>query len=152
MSASGSFSIERVVTLLTPFFAAGASLLTAWLSTKIGVHVNSSDVEGVMAAAFLGTVLIVFKWLHGRQIPEIAGLTLSQKQVDQMHTAVASYLAAHAPEFKANEEQVGVAVEGYLSKNVPAAFKPDTDAVVNEVVAKLASGLGSPAPSVPPAS
>lgn len=120
----GSFSIERVVTLLTPFFAAGASLLTAWLSTKVGINVNSSDVEGVMAAAFLGTVAIVFKWLHGRQIPEIAGLTLSQAQVDQVREQVTHHLAA-----------------------MPEPVAADIDAITKQVFSRIAAGVATPAPN-----
>jgi len=132
-----SFPIERVVTLATPLFAAGAAMLTGFLSTKLGVHVNSSDVEGVMAAAFLGSVGIVYKWLHGRQIPEIAGLGLSQPQVDQVREEVQHHLAASAP-----------------------AVETDIDHIVQQVIGRLAGAAQvqppplvepSPATVVPPA-
>lgn len=114
--SSSSFSIERVVTLLTPIFAAGCAALAGWLSTKLGVHVDATTIAVVMSSAILASVGIVAKWLHGRQIPDIAGLTLSGAQVDQIREQVAHHLAAVAPPVEA-------------------------DVVAQQVIARLASGV-----------
>lgn len=128
--SSSSFSIERVVTLLTPIFAAGCAALAGWLSSKLGVHVDATTIAVVMSSAMLATVGIVAKWLHGRQIPEIAGLTLSSAQVDQIRAQVGHHLAAVAPPV-------------------------DAEAVAQQVIARLASGVSmtpseAPAPQVAP--
>jgi hypothetical protein len=125
VSISSGLSIERVVTLLTPIFAAGAAMLAGWLSTKLGVKVDAATIEGVMAAAFLGSVGIVYKWLHGRQIPEVAGLNLSSTQVDQVREQVAHHLAAQAP-----------------------AIEADVDAIAQKVLSRIAQGVTTPAPPV----
>lgn len=115
-----AFSIERVVTIATPFFAAGASLFTAWLGARAGVHLDATAVEGVEIAAFLGTVGIVAKWLHGRQIPAIAGLQITPAQVDQVHAEVEAYLMKN-PQLGADTQQVVEAVLGRIRQQIGAA-------------------------------
>lgn len=115
-----AFSIERVVTIATPFFAAGAALFTGWLGTQTGVHLDAGAVEGVEIAAFLGTVGIVAKWLHGRQIPAIAGLHITSAQVDQVHAEVETYLKAN-PQLGLDVQQVVEAVLGRLRQQLGAA-------------------------------
>lgn len=67
--SSSSWTIERVVTLLTPVFGAMASWLTALIATNVpgAPALDAANVEGVEIAAFVGAVAIVAKWLHGRQ-------------------------------------------------------------------------------------
>lgn len=117
-----AFSIERVVTLLTPFFAAGAAAFTAFVGSHVGVHLDAGAVEGVEIGAFLGTVGIVAKWLHGRQIPEIAGLKITSQQIDQLHAEVEAYLKAN-PQLAVDEQKV---VDTVLSRlaNAAAATRP----------------------------
>jgi hypothetical protein len=116
-----AFSIERVATFLTPFFAAGATAFTGYLATHTGTHIDPNAVEGVEIAAFVGTVGIVAKWLHGRQIPEIAGLKITPQQLDQLHAEVGEYLKAN-PQLKIDEEQL---VQTVLSRLAGvAAAKP----------------------------
>lgn len=103
-------SIERVVTFLTPFFAAGATAFTGWVA-HIGVHMRPDDVAGVEIAAFLGTVAIVAKWLHGRQIPAIAGIEPpSPADLDKLHAEIEDYLKNHAAQTAVDEEALVEAV------------------------------------------
>jgi hypothetical protein len=44
----------------------------------------------------MSTCGVVSKWLHGRQIPSIAGLKLSARQLDELQAEIARYLRLHA--------------------------------------------------------
>lgn len=69
------FSIERVVVLLTPIFAAAASWFVALIANNVpgAPGLDASSVRDVEIAAFIGVVSVVIKWLHGRQKPELIG-------------------------------------------------------------------------------
>lgn len=114
-------SVERVVTFVTPFFAAGAALFTGFLGAHTGVHLDAGAVEGVEIAAFVGTVGIVAKWLHGRQIPEIAGLKITQAQIDQIHQETATYLKTAGPQASADVDKIVEQVLGRISGLVQRA-------------------------------
>lgn len=74
--SSSLFSIERVVVLLSPFFLAAGTWLAGVIAANVpfAPYITAQDIMGVEIAAFLGLAGIVIKWLHGRQIPEIAQL------------------------------------------------------------------------------
>lgn len=139
------FSIERVVTLLTPVFAALAAWLCALVANNVpgAPKLDPSTIEGIIIAAFLGTVGIVAKWLHGRQIPQVAGLKPTQSQLEYLYAEVESYLAAHAAEFKRDTGDVQLDVEKWLNDHVPAMVAPDIDAIVNAVLAKLGQRIAT---------
>jgi hypothetical protein len=65
------WSIERVVTLLTPTVFAPAAL---WISGVVARHfpglaryMTPAQLTAIEVTAFAGAVLIAFMWLHGRQ-------------------------------------------------------------------------------------
>jgi hypothetical protein len=76
MPPSQTLSIERVVVLLTPVFAAAAT----WLATLVANNVpgapqlGASQIMGIEIAVFVSVVGVVIKWLHGRQKPEVVAL------------------------------------------------------------------------------
>ena len=120
MSAS-RIPIERVVTFFTPIFAGLASWFTSWLATETGVKLNAQAISVIFAATFLGSVLIVYKWLQGRQIPGVAQLKLSSDQKAELRSEVRDYLA----------------------QRFATALQPDTEK------AKLVSESGQPAAAGP---
>lgn len=63
------WSIERVVTLLTPLFGAASALVTGWLGQHFPGFpaLNPTDVTALQIAGFTGAVVAALKWLHGRQ-------------------------------------------------------------------------------------
>jgi hypothetical protein len=116
-------SIERVVTLLTPVFAAGASWLCGLVASNVpwAPQLSPTGIEGVMIAAFLGTVAVVIKWLHGRQIPAIAALSpikVSQHTLDALYAEIEAYLSANG---HLNEATVQAWITKEVSARLPAA-------------------------------
>lgn len=64
-------SIERVVAfVLGPIVVAGSGMLSAWLSTKVGVKVTPAQVTGAFSTGGLAAGALAWKWLHGRQTYE----------------------------------------------------------------------------------
>jgi hypothetical protein len=95
---SSVLSIERVVTLLTPLFAAGATWLCGLVASNVpwAPTLSPTGMEGVMIAAFLGTDAVVIKWLHGRQIPAVSGLSpihINQHTLDMLYDEIEAYVA-----------------------------------------------------------
>lgn len=64
-----TFPPNRVVVILTPFFAAAAGALTAWLAQHFpGLPaLNSTQLAAIFGAGALATIQIVYKWLDGWQ-------------------------------------------------------------------------------------
>jgi hypothetical protein len=112
---SGFFSIERVVAVLTPLFAAAAGLVTSAVGQLVpGVTLNKTDVTALFIAGATAAVGAALKWLHGRQVfmglvhdsmlwsKEVEGLSgvgnieklLEQHKLDIVH---AIENAVHAP-------------------------------------------------------
>lgn len=97
---SSFFSIERVVTVLTPtVFAPLAVWLSALIASNVPLapHPSAATLTGIEISAFLGAVAIAIKWLHGRQIPAIAGVPIQVPPavLDQFYAQVEAYLQAH---------------------------------------------------------
>lgn len=133
--SSESFSIERVVTLLGPFFSAAVAFIVAF-AAKAGLHLNKTAVGLVLIAVFFGAILLILKWLHGRQLPAIAGLHITDTQLNEVHDEIDAYLAAHSAQLKSAEAEIGQAVDAYLDQKAPG-LKVDIDALVQEVLAKV---------------
>lgn len=66
------FSVNRVVAFLTPVFAAGAAVGSAWLVKHFpGVPVPSQgQILGVEIAGAASAAAAALKWLHGHQLWE----------------------------------------------------------------------------------
>lgn len=104
---SSFFSIERVVAFLTPTVFAP---LAVWISGLVATNVpfaptpSPGVLEGIEIAAFLGACAVVIKWLHGRQIPAIAGIAVPVKMVEgELSTLLAqvqTYIQAHPESFQ----------------------------------------------------
>lgn len=119
-------SIERVVALLTPVFAAAAGWLSVEVATLVGVQIPRGDFTAIFitgAASALGAAL---KWLHGRS-----------QWVRDIHGAEA-FASAHGipvavleDVLKAHEAQI---IDG-LVKVVHAP--PSADALAKEIVREL---------------
>jgi hypothetical protein len=66
---TSKFPIERVVTVLTPLFAAVSAFVVAW----VGKHfpglpkIGAGDVTALMITGATAAFGIAWKWLHGRQ-------------------------------------------------------------------------------------
>lgn len=143
---STEFPIERVVTALSPLFAAAASFITGFIDQHTGLNLGSTGVAVVEGLAFLGTMWVVTKWLQGRQIPEIAGLHITPQQIDELHSEIDTYLAQHAQQDIA---QVVNTVIGMLPK--PPAT-PTKDEIATEVLERFRKSLAvAPAAGAAPA-
>lgn len=71
-SISDLFSIERVVTILTPLvFAPFAVVIAGWAARNGLKHVDPTAVIAFEGAVFVSAVGIAGKWLHGRQNPAL---------------------------------------------------------------------------------
>ena len=111
------FPIERVVTVLAPLYAAANVALAGWIAKQTGVHADPGALAAVEVGAFIGTIGIIAKWVHGRQIPEIAQLGISQTQIDEVRKEAEAWLHAHQ-----------------------GTIEHDADLLVEAVVARLKDG------------
>jgi hypothetical protein len=71
--SSSVLSVERVVVLLTPLFAALAAWVVAVVANNVpgSPKLDSTDLTALMISGVLGAVSLVLKWLHGRQKPQL---------------------------------------------------------------------------------
>lgn len=137
------FSIERVVVLVSPFFLAASVWLAGVVASNIpfAPPLDPAAIEGVMIAAFLSLAGIIIKWLHGRQLPAIAGLTppvpIPQAELDVLYNQIQTYIQTHPESFQG-------------PAGTPAtqeAITVEAEAAVRRVLAGVGS-QGSPAPVV----
>lgn len=143
---SSFFSIERVVAFLTPTVFAP---LAVWISGLVATNVpfaptpSPGVLEGIEIAAFLGACGVVIKWLHGRQIPAIAGLTpalpISAAELDTFFHQIQTYLQAHPESFQgpagatgasASQEAIDAAAEGAVKRLLGNALGGQAQPVV----------------------
>lgn len=92
MFSSQNWSIERMVVLVSPLFAALAAVLTAWLTKHFpgAPKIDKTGVSSLMITAFVGAIGLVLKWLHGRQKPAVAsGLVKNPTAALAIETATA---------------------------------------------------------------
>jgi hypothetical protein len=136
---SGFFSIERVVALLTPVFAAAAG----WVSTEIAKLIPGLGIpRDQLVAVFVGGATIAagsaLKWLHGRQ-KFVNFTTNSDQVVDKVVAEVQKTVAANSNlsgavsqiESALNAHQS--AIEQALSSHLPAGAQE----VAQEIVRQL---------------
>ena len=144
-SLTSFFSIERVVAFLTPVLFAP---LATWIAAIIAANVpfakglDSGTLEGIEIAAFVSTCAVAIKWLHGRQIPAVAGLTppipLSPADLSTFYTQTQAYLAAHPETFQGAPGVPGASVT-----------QEAIDAAAAGAVKRLLGTLGGAAPATP---
>jgi hypothetical protein len=151
LPTSSLLSIERVVTLLAPLFAAGATWLSGLVASNVpwAPQLSPTGIEGVMIAAFLGTIAVVIKWLHGRQIPAIAALSpikVTQHTLDTLYAEIEAYLASNAHTFQgpkgepglstADIEQIVTGLVGHLNEQTVQAW------IAKEVSSRFSAAAG----------
>lgn len=133
MLKKSNWSIERVVVLLTPFFGAFSSWFVVFVATHVpsAPHLSATGVEGVVIGVFVTSGGVVIKWLHGRQIPAIAGLPpISQQQRADLEAEVHDILARSPisgppgpPGPTTNEDRVRELIREELAAFVSSAAK-----------------------------
>jgi hypothetical protein len=69
----GTFwSIERVVTFVVgPFVVAGTGWLSTFFATRLGISISQEAIMGIYATGSVSAAALIYKWLHGRQNPEL---------------------------------------------------------------------------------
>lgn len=156
LPTSSVFSIERVVTLLTPLFAAGASWLSGLVASNVpwAPQLSPAGIEGVMIAAFLGTVAVVIKWLHGRQIPAIAALSpikVTEHTLDTLYAEIEAYLASNAQTFQGPKGEPGVSA-AEIEKIVAGLVNETTirEWIAKEVSSRFSAAAGGGSPTIAP--
>jgi hypothetical protein len=107
------FTIERVVVLATPLFAAAAAWLSGLVASNIpwAPPISPTGLAGVMIAMVLGVCAAVIKWLHGRQIPEVAKLSpikVTQHTLDTLYGEIEAYLTSNAATFQGPKGEAGL--------------------------------------------
>jgi hypothetical protein len=110
----------RVVTFLTPIFAAGAAAATPWLVKTFGLKITPTDVTALAVAGATSVTAVALKFLHGNSLWERS-------------------VAAVAPEANTLVKAANVADPGLIAS---------VKAVVESEVAKVAD-LISPAAVIP---
>jgi hypothetical protein len=137
-------SIDRVVALLTPLFAALAGLITTVISRAVpGVNLNKADVTALFIAGSLTAGGAALKWLHGKQKLE-QGLANADQLADHVVAKInANPLAAPALDhiedlLKAHTAQIVDAVGSAV--HAP----PSVEQVAQAIIAKAAQGAASP--------
>jgi hypothetical protein len=61
-------SLGRIIALITPFFAALAASITAWVAKHIpGVQLDSAQITALMVAVATSALGAAWKWLTGWQ-------------------------------------------------------------------------------------
>jgi hypothetical protein len=77
--------LPRFVALLTPFFAAAAAWVAAWIADHTGVQLDEAQIALLMVAVATSALAASWKWLSGWQQHErlvAQGLTVPVKRGD----------------------------------------------------------------------
>ena len=78
--------LPRFVALLTPFFAAAAAWVAAWVADNTGVQLDEAQITVLMVAVATSALAASWKWLSGWQQHErlvAQGLTAPRKAGDK---------------------------------------------------------------------
>lgn len=148
-------SIERVVAVLTPIFAALAAWLTGLIGAHFpGVHIDSSQIVALEIAGFTGATAAALKWLHGRQ-KFVAFTDDAKKTLDDALARMRAELAANPQAalaigdieslLKSHEGQI----EQTIDQHVPAAVAKALQALFSQAVQAGAAVPVAPAPVTP---
>jgi hypothetical protein len=117
------FSVNRVVAFLTPVFAAGAAVGSAWLVKHFpGVPVPSQgQILGVEIAGAASAAAAALKWLHGHQLWEarIHQAELLVKHVENVVTKIDPQLTAELEQLV--KTQIAGALSNVTLAGIPAA-------------------------------
>lgn len=140
-------SIERVVALLTPLFAALAGVITSAAGQLVpGVTLNPADVTALFIAGSTAAAAAALKWLHGRQ-----------KFVQQLHATwapVGHFVegvkadAVAGPALEDIEKVLRAHTEQIISAVGSAVHAPPS---VEQIMQAMAKALAHPAPAPAPA-
>ena len=133
-----NLSIERVVALFTPAFAAVAAALTAWLGTHFpGLpKLNPADTTALLVAGATAGAAAALKWLHGRQHFLSQAATVEAFVKSEIAKALANQQAGPAIEdiekiVRDNADQIVAAIGSAV--HAPASIEQ----IVDEILARL---------------
>lgn len=128
-AASGSFfSIERVVTLVSPIFVAAAGWATSAVA-KYGIHLDKTGVTAALVTGATAGLGAVVTWLHGRI----------------KHTNLQAQLAHDA----ALASPVLRQVDPGLAAQVEQIFSDAVKKVANDILPTDAQEIAAPPPAPP---
>lgn len=154
----GLITIERVVTFVVgPLVIAGSGTLSAWLSTKVGVHVSSSAIVGAFATGGLTVGAAVYKWLDGRskstlqkaEHVAIEGHMLLQKEGVSLDVQNKFISVGEADIKKLAEDAAAKAVAGLNQATTNLQPTESMIPAADEMMETITPSLIDPAPSTP---
>lgn len=148
-----NLSVERVVALLTPLFAAISAALTGWVGTHFpGLpQLNPGDVTALQLAGATAGAGAALKWLHGRQ-----QFTRSLTALDALIKSEVSKATADQQAGPALEDIAGLLEQhtGQIVQAVATAVHapPSAAEVLDELLDRAAQAKppGSPLPLTTP--
>lgn len=159
MSKLATLPIERVVTILTPLFAAASGWLTGWIGSNFpGLPaLPAGDVTALEIAGFTGAAAAVVHWLHGRQ-KFVAFTDEAKQELDHAMAQVKDALA-HDPQAQLQLsdmekllEEHQAAIEQGLESHVPKVVAQSLGALfaqLGQAPAAPAAAQAPPAPAAP---
>jgi hypothetical protein len=132
-------SIERVVAVLTPIFAALAAWLTGLIGAHFpGVHIDSNQIIALEITGFTGATAAALKWLHGR-----AQFVNAEKSAVAVEAKVRAEIAA-SPQAALAIGDVEHLLKSHTAE-IETAIDQHVPAAVGQALQVLFSQLGQPA-------
>lgn len=138
-------SIERVVAILTPLFAAISGWLTGTVSQLVpGVNLSAGDVTALQIAGVTAAAGAALKWLHGRQL-----FVKAEGDTEALVQKLAAKIKADAPAALALSDIESV-LRDHTDQIVAAianAVKapPSVDDVAKQIADRLVGSSAAPA-------
>lgn len=134
-------SIERVVAVLTPLFAAVAAWLTGLIGAHIpGVNIPPDQIVALEIAGFTAATAAALKWLHGR-----AQFVLAEKNATAIEARVRAEIAA-SPQASLAIGDVENLLKTHTAQ-IEAAIDTHVPAAVGQSIQQLFSQLGGTPPA-----
>lgn len=149
-------SIERVVAfVLGPAVVAGSGTLSAWLSTKLGVHLSGAEITGAFATGGAAAAGLVYKWLHGRQKAPVLIHDVFGNATHVLNTVTNTIEALGIPKeiqagaAKTIEDHIETIAQETANRVVAQIPAPDPAAPPVPEPIPIEPAIGDPAPATP---
>jgi hypothetical protein len=148
---AGIWSIERVVALFTPVFAAAAGYAFTLLGKAVpGTNLNQGHFTALFVSGAIAAVTAALTWLVGRQ--KFVNFTQGAHAVEHLiGDSVQKNFPQNVPELRqieaALEAHEGAIIDGVAQK---VGAPPTAAAVATEIVGKLWGPQQPPPPTVTP--